>query len=86
MVQGPLAMRADVTVDRSQPAEDRIEPLTVNQVNDGGLRLQGCSVAAGIQGFAGEIRDHLSGLAATEVFAPACRPCERPAFQACTTS
>lgn len=54
IVQGPLAVRADVMVDRSQPAEDRVQPLTINQVNDSGLRLQGCGEVAGIPGFAGE--------------------------------
>jgi len=84
-VEGPLAVRADVMVDRSQPTEDRVQPLTVNQVNDSGLQLQGCGEVAGIPGFASDVRDHLVGLAVTEIFVPACRPCENPAFQACTT-
>ena len=84
-VEGPLAVRADVMVDRSQPAEDRVQPLTVNQVNDSGLQPRGCAEVAGIPGFAGDVKDHLVGLAVTEIFMPACRPCESEAFRACTT-
>ena len=84
-VQGPLAVRADVMVDRSQPTEDRVEPLTVSQVNDSGLRPQGCGEVAGIPSFASDVRDHLVALAVIEIFTPACRPCGKPAFQACTT-
>jgi hypothetical protein len=84
-VQGPFAVRADVMVDRSQPFEDRVEPLTINQVNDSGLRLQGCREVTGIAGFGDDVRDHLAALAVTEIFVPACRPCESPALQACAT-
>lgn len=84
-VQGPLAMRAEVMVDRSQPTEDQVRLLTVDQVNDSGLQLQGCSEVAGIPGFASDVRDHVAGPAVTEIFMPACRPCESPAFRACTT-
>jgi hypothetical protein len=78
-------VRADVMVDRSQPFEDRVEPLTINQVNDGGLRLEGCGEVTGIAGFGDEMRDHLATLAVTEIFGPACRPCESPALKACAT-
>ena len=84
-VQGPLAVRAEVIVDRSQPTEDRVRLLTVDQVNDSGLQLQGCSEVAGIPGFASDVRDHVAGPAVTEIFMPACRPCESEAFRACTT-
>ena len=84
-VQGPFAVRADVMVDRSQPFEDRVQPLTISQVNDSGLRLQGCGEVTGIAGFGDEVRDHLATLAVTEIFEPACRPCESPALQACAS-
>ncbi len=84
-VQGPFAVRADVMVDRSQPFEDRVQPLTINQVNDSGLRLQGCGEVTGIAGFDDDVRDHLAALAVTEIFVPACRPCESPVLQACAT-
>ena len=84
-VQGPFAVRADVMVDRSQPFEDRVEPLTINQVNDSGLRLQGCAEVTGSAGFGEEVRDHLAALAVTEIFVPACRPCESPTLRACAT-
>ena len=84
-VQGPLAMRASVMADRSQPTEDRVRPLTVEQVNDSGLQLQGCFEVAGIPGFASDVRDHLAGPAVTEIFMPVCRPCGSAAFRACTT-
>jgi hypothetical protein len=85
-IQGPLAARAEVMVDRSQPTEDRVQLLTVDQVNDSGLQLQGCSeVVAGIPGFASDVRDHVAGPAVSEIFMPACRPCESEAFRACTT-
>ena len=84
-VQGPLAVRAEVMVDRSQPTEDRVRLLTVDQVNDSGLQLQGCSEVAGIPGFASDLRDHVAGPAVSEIFMPACRPCESPAFRACAT-
>jgi len=84
-VQGPLAVRAEVMVDRSLPAEDRVRLLTVDQVNDGGLQLQGCSEIEGIPGFASDVRDHIAGPAVSEIFMPACRPCGSPAFQVCTT-
>ena len=84
-VQGPLAMRAAVMVDRSQPTEDRVRPLTVEQVNDSGLQLQGCAEVAGMPGFADDVRDHLAGPAVAEIFMPACRPCGSEAFRACST-
>ena len=84
-VQGPLAVRAEVIVDRSQPTEDRVRLLTVDQVNDSGLQLQGCNEVAGIPGFASDVRDHVAGPAVTEIFMPACRPCGSAAFRACTT-
>ena len=84
-MQGPLAVRAEVMVDRSQPTEDRVRLLTVDQVNDSGLQLQGCSEVARIPGFASDIRDHVAGPAVSEIFMPACRPCASPEFRSCTT-
>jgi hypothetical protein len=84
-VQGPLAVRAEVMVDRSLPTEDRVRLLTVDQVNDSGLQLQGCSEVARMPGFASDVRDHVAGPAVSEIFMPACRPCGSEVFRACTT-
>ena len=84
-VQGPFAVRADVMVDRSQADEDRVQPLTVTQVNDGGLQLQGCRELADLPRVTQEVKDHIVALALAGVFTPACRPCDQLAFQACTT-
>ena len=82
-VQGPFAVRADVRVDRGDPLEDRVEPLTIDQVNDSGLRFQGCPEVRGATRFDNDLRDHLSAVAVAEIFVPACRPCASAAFRAC---
>ena len=83
MVEGPLAMKATVVVDRSDALEDRVRPLTVDQVNDSGLRLRGCSDIVARPAVVADVRDMLVELSATAVFVPACRPCAGTPFQAC---